>query len=223
MSEPTVGDPPSAGADPEPPAGARAAAPTSGRGRRRDRRKTRSSTRNALEWVAVIVGAIVVAVVVKTVFVQAFRIPSESMDPTLLKGDRVLVNKLSYKLHDVHRGDVIVFNRPADLPAAPGDPDDLIKRVIGLPGDTVTARNGHVYVNDRKLDEPYLPPGTSTLTLRDEYSLERGIKVPKDEVLVMGDNRGNSQDGRVFGPIPEDSIVGRAFVIMWPFSRFGSL
>jgi signal peptidase I len=171
----------------------------------------------------VIVGAVIVAVVVKTVFIQAFRIPSESMDPTLMTGDRVLVNKLSYKLHDVHRGDVVVFDRPANLPAAPGDPDDLIKRVIGLPGDTVTARNGHVYVNNRRLDEPYLPSGTSTLTLRDDYSLERGIKVPKDEVLVMGDNRGNSQDGRVFGPIPEDSIVGRAFVIMWPFSRFASL
>ena len=214
MSEPTVGGPPGPRPDPQPgPAPA-----ASGKSARR-----RSGTRNALEWAAVIIGAILVAVVVKTVFVQAFRIPSESMDPTLIKGDRVLVNKLSYKLHDVNRGDVVVFDRPKNLPGGPDDPDDLIKRVIGLPGDTVTARNGQVYVNNRKLDEPYLPAGTSTLTLRDEYSLERGIKVPADEVLVMGDNRGNSQDGRVFGPIPEDSIVGRAFVVMWPPSRFGSL
>lgn len=187
------------------------------------RRRRRSGTRNAIEWIAVVVGAVLVALLVKTFLVQAFRIPSESMDPTLITGDRVLVNKLSYRLHDVNRGDVVVFDRPKNLPGGPDDPKDLIKRVIGLPGDTVTARDGQVYVNGRKLDEPYLPAGTSTVTLRDQYSLEKGIKVPEGEVLVMGDNRSNSQDGRVFGPIPESSIVGRAFVIMWPFSRIGTL
>lgn len=162
-------------------------------------------------------GAILVALIVKTVFVQAFRIPSESMDPTLIKGDRVLVNKLSYRLHDVNRGDVVVFDRPENLPGGPDDPQDLIKRVIGLPGDTLYARDGVVYVNDRPLDEPYLPEGTSTV------NMDQPVTVPEGQVWVMGDNRGNSQDSRVFGPIPEDSIVGRAFMLMWPLNRIGSL
>jgi signal peptidase I len=170
-----------------------------------------------VEWVAVIVGAVVVALLVKTFLVQAFRIPSESMDPTLMVGDRVLVNKLSYRLHDVNRGDVVVFSRPDALPGGPDDPQDLIKRVIGLPGETVEARDGQVYVDGRPLDEPYLPEGTTT------SNLEQPITVPEGQVLVMGDNRDNSQDGRVFGPIPIDTIVGRAFVIIWPPGRFGSL
>ena len=180
-------------------------------------RRRRSSTRNAIEWVAVVVGAIVVALLVKTFLVQAFRIPSESMDPTLIKGDRVLVNKLSYRLHDVNRGDVVVFERPDSLPGGPDDPKDLIKRVIGLPGDTVYARDGTVFVNDKPLDEPYLPDGTTTV------NMDQPITVPDGEVWVMGDNRGNSQDSRVFGTIPESSIVGRAFLLMWPLNRFGSL
>jgi len=179
--------------------------------------KRRSTGRNVIEWVAVIVGAVIVALIVKTFLVQAFRIPSESMDPTLIKGDRVLVNKLSYRLHDVHRGDVVVFDRPKNLPGGPGDPQDLIKRVIGLPGDVLYARDGVVYVNDRPLKEPYLPEGTSSV------NMDQPVTVPEGDVWVMGDNRGNSQDSRVFGPIPQESIVGRAFLLMWPLNRLGSL
>ncbi|MFZ4517601.1 MAG: signal peptidase I [Microthrixaceae bacterium] len=181
------------------------------------RRRSSSGTRNVVEWIVVVVGAVVVALLVKTFLVQAFRIPSESMDPTLQVGDRVLVNKLSYRLHDVNRGDVVVFTRPANLPEGPDQPDDLIKRVIGLPGDTVQAKDGKVYVNGRPLDEPYLPDGTTT------QNLENPVKVPEGEVLVLGDNRSNSADGRVFGTISEDTIIGRAFVIVWPLSRFGGL
>lgn len=181
------------------------------------RRRTPSGTRNAVEWIVVVVGAVVVALLVKTFLVQAFRIPSESMDPTLQVGDRVLVNKLSYRLHDVNRGDVVVFTRPENLPEGPDQPDDLIKRVVGLPGETVQAKDGKVYVDGRPLDEPYLPAGTRT------ENLENPVKVPAGEVLVLGDNRSNSADGRVFGPIPEDTIIGRAFVIVWPLSRFGGL
>lgn len=181
------------------------------------RRGHRSSTRNAVEWVAVVVGAVVIALLVKTFLVQAFRIPSESMDPTLVRGDRVLVNKLSYRLHDVNRGDVVVFQRPEGLPGTPEDPQDLIKRVIGLPGETVDARDGVVHIDGRPLEEPYLPAGTFTA------NLDRPVVVPDGHVLVLGDNRANSQDGRVFGPIPIDSIVGRAFLIMWPPGRVGSL
>lgn len=177
----------------------------------------KSSTRNVVEWVLVIVGAILVAFVVKTFFVQAFQIPSASMHPTLLEGDRVLVNKLSYRLHDINRGDVVVFRRPANMPAGPSDPEDLIKRVIGLPGDTLQTKSGKVYVNGRELEEPYLAKGTETLDIDDP------VTVPEGRIWVMGDNRGDSQDSRVFGPVAQDTVVGRAFVIMWPPGRLGSL
>ena len=108
-----------------------------------------------------IVGALVVALVVKTFLFQAFYIPSGSMEPTLEKGDRVLVNKLSYDLHDVNRGDVIVFELDPDEVGTDGI-KDLIKRVIGLPGDVIETRDGVVYINDEPLDEPYLAEGTIT-------------------------------------------------------------
>lgn len=176
-----------------------------------------SGTRNALEWVAVVVAAVVVALLVKTFLVQAFRIPSESMNPTLVEGDRVLVNKLSYRLHDINRGDVIVFERPPTLEARPGEPEDLIKRVVGLPGDTLVARDGALFVDGRRLREPYLPAGTSTT------NLDQPVTLDDDEVFVMGDNRTNSQDSRVFGPIETDTVVGRAFVVMWPPGRMSTL
>jgi signal peptidase I len=178
-----------------------------------------------MEWVAVIVGALVVALVIKTFLFQAFYIPSASMEPTLGKGDRVLVNKVSYKLHDVHRGDVVVFEIPK---ASIGDDGikDLIKRVIGLPGDTIESRDGAVYINERRLDEPYLPPDTKTgdPANASNPSIERQV-VPEGTVFVMGDNRGNSHDSRYAdrGPIPIDSIVGRAFVIVWPPGKTASL
>ena len=163
--------------------------------------------RNTVEWVAIVVGALAVALVVKTFLIQAFFIPSLSMYPTLQKGDRVLVNKLSYDLHDVNRGDLVVFERPEGQPQS--DIKDLIKRVIGLPGETIEARDGVVYINSKKIDEPYLVDGVTTENLPRQ-------KIPANDVWVMGDNRGNSADSRVFGPIPEDTIVGRAFVLVWP-------
>ena len=175
--------------------------------------------RSAVEWVAVIVGALVVALVVKTFLFQAFYIPSASMEPTLGKGDRVLVNKLSYDLHDVNRGDVIVFELPPDK-VGPDGIKDLIKRVVGLPGDTIETRDGLVYVNNRRLDEPYLPDGTTT----DEPPIEPQT-VPEDHVYVLGDNRDNSADSRYpnRGAVPIDSIVGRAFVQVWPPTDLGGL
>lgn len=177
----------------------------------------RSSTRNLVEWVAVIVGAVIVALLIKTFVVQAFRIPSESMVPTLEVGDRVLVNKLSYDAHDLNRGDVVVFDRPPGLPAGPNDPTELIKRVIGLPGDTVVARDGDIYVDDQRLEEPYLADEGGT------YGLDEPVTVPEGQVWVMGDNRAHSEDSRAFGPIDTDTIVGRAFMIMWPPGRIGAL
>jgi signal peptidase I len=165
------------------------------------------SVRNLVEWVAIVVGALAVALIVKTFLIQAFFIPSLSMYPTLDKGDRVLVNKLSYKMHDVHRGDVVVFERPPGQPAS--DIKDLIKRVVGLPGDSIEAKNGDVYIDGKKLEESYLVDGVVTGNLPKQ-------QVPAGHIFVMGDNRGDSADSRVFGPIDEDTIVGRAFIRVWP-------
>jgi signal peptidase I len=177
----------------------------------------RSLRRTVLEWVAVIGGGIVIALVVEAFLVQAFWIPSPSMVPTLEVGDRVLVNKLSYKFHDVHRGDVVVFERPPG--ASDGSDDeikDLIKRVVGVGGDHLETRDGQLYVNREAVDEPYLEPGTLT-------NMPAAVTVPEGEVFVMGDNRENSEDSRVFGPIDEDTIVGRAFVKVLPLTDVGWL
>jgi len=182
--------------------------------------KSRNRFRTTVEWLLVIGGALLVALLVRTFFIQAFWIPSDSMEPTLHKGDRVLVNKLSYKLHDVHRGDVIVFKRPDAARSANPDDDieDLIKRVIGLPGDTIETVDGVININGDPLPEPYLPEGTRS----DSPPVERQV-VPEGHYFVMGDNRGNSQDSRYFGPIEEGLIVGRAFVRIYPLGDIGGL
>lgn len=172
--------------------------------------------RNLLEWTYVIAGALGIALLIRAFLLASFFIPSLSMSPTLEVNDRVLVNKLSYKLHDVHRQDVVVFSRP------PREPDvtikDLIKRVIGLPGDVVSFKDGKVFVNGTQLDEPYLAAG-----MRTDANGADSITVPSGQVLVLGDNRTNSFDGRRFGTFDQNLIVGRAFVIVWPFSRAGGL
>jgi signal peptidase I len=184
--------------------------------------------RLAIEWTVLIVAALVIAFLIKTFLFQAFYIPSESMVPTLKVGDRVLVNKLSYDLHDVHRGDIIVFTAPPKAEA--GDIKDLVKRVVGLPGDVVEARDDsgavcdtedlskqcHVYVNDRRLDEPYLPAGTTTVNMPP-------TKVPAGHLFMMGDNRTASRDSRYFGTIEKSSIIGRVFVRIWPPKSIGLL
>jgi signal peptidase I len=173
--------------------------------------------RTILEWLGVIGGGIAIALLVEAFLIQAFWIPSPSMEPTLDVGDRVLVNKLSYKLHDVHRGDVVVFERPPGASTGEdGEIKDLIKRVIAVEGDTIEAKQGVVYVNGERLDEDYLEPGTPTKELPPET-------IPADHVFVMGDNRTNSEDSRVFGPIDVDDIVGRAFIRVLPITDIGWL
>lgn len=176
-------------------------------------RRGRWRRRALLEWALAIGGAVLVAWAIQAYFVQAFVIPSASMEPTLVDRDRVLVNKL---VGDPDRGDVVVFRRPPDLEL--DDVDDLIKRVIGVGGDTVEARDGQVWVNGFPIIEGYLDPGAST----DDFG---PIEVPDDHLFVMGDNRvtAMSLDSRFFGPIPEDLVVGRAFAIVWPLSRLSTL
>jgi signal peptidase I len=175
-------------------------------------RKRRGFRRN-VEWVVIVIAAILSALLVKAFLIEAFFIPSGSMETTLETGDRVLVNKLSYKLHDVHRADVVVFARP---PGVEGESNihDFIKRVVGLPGETIETRNDAVYINGKKLDEPYLAKGTRTFP-----GIERQV-IPPDHYWVMGDNRTNSSDSRRFRSIEEDLIIGRAFVQVWPLFDF---
>ena len=152
------------------------------------------------------------------------------MVPQLHVNDRVVVSRLAYHLHAVHRGDIVVFKSPPGIePAAKSSSDPLvraahdvgvafgfaqdqtvlIKRVIGLPGEHVSGRGGHIYIDGRLLIEPYLPKGTYTSTFGP-------VLVPAGDVFVMGDNRGDSLDSRVFGAIPKHTIVGRAIWKVWP-------
>jgi signal peptidase I len=172
--------------------------------------------------------ALVVAFILKTFVAQAFYIPSGSMEPQLHVGDRVIVSKLAYQFHDPRRGDIIVFPSPEDhtvddspLPVrvvrgifegvglTKPAKEILIKRVIGLPGETVEGRDGHVYINGRLLVEPYLPGGLRTESFGP-------TTVPSGDLWVMGDNRGNSRDSRFIGPITESSVIGRAIAKVWP-------
>jgi signal peptidase I len=148
---------------------------------------------------------------VRPFVLEAFRIPSESMVPTLLVGDRVFVNKFIYRFAEPERGDVVVFE------SVNGGEEDLIKRVVGVAGDEVEVRNGTLLVNGEAREEPYL---NRNLPFNDSYGPS---EVPEGHVFVMGDNRANSADSRVFGPLPIENIEGEAFVRFWPPLRIGSL
>jgi signal peptidase I len=178
-----------------------------------------------------VVGALIVAVLVKSFLIQVFWIPSGSMKDTLQIGDRVIVNKLAYRIGEPSRGDVVVFEPETlereslvskvtrNLLESVGlrtPQSDLIKRIIGLPGDTIELRDNRVYINGAPLDEPYLPPDIRN----DDFGPE---VVPVGHYFVMGDNRSSSRDSRVFGPIAGDRIVGRAFAVVWPPSRWSGL
>lgn len=191
--------------------------------RRRLERLFGSAGANIVEWIAVIGGAILLALVVKLFLLQAFYIPSLSMSPALQIGDRVLVNKLSYRVHDVNRGDIIVFERPASEAAS--EIPDLIKRVVGLPGEEIVIEGGHVFIDGTQLPESYLPDGTTTSADNAPNKCLRTAPcvVPDGQVWVMGDNRGDSKDSRYFGTIDQNSIVGRAFVRVWPLNRLALL
>ncbi len=161
------------------------------------------------EWIIVIVVAVTAALVVRAFVLQQFAVSGHSMDTTLHDGDRVLVNKLSYRMHDPNRGDVVVLKTIEGAGER-----DLIKRVIGLPGETIEYRNCVLYINGRELIEPYLDPTVATPTScgGDQSKLT----VPENHVFVMGDNRGGSKDSRDIGPVDYQDLLGRAFVIIWP-------
>lgn len=187
----------------------------------RRKRKATNSSKLAVEWAILIVAALTIALLIKTFLFQAFVIPSPSMTPTLCGGvdcgtnDRILVNKLSYKLHDVNRGDIVVFATPPGMEQE--GVKDFVKRVIGLPGERIEARDAQIYIDGRPLQEPYVNPACPNPVSGETLTTQT---IPPDHVFVMGDNRCASKDSRVFGPIPVDTIVGRAFVRIWPLGRF---
>ena len=162
--------------------------------------RRRNGTRTAIEWIVLVVAAVVIALLIKTFLFQAFYIPSGSMLPTLEQNDRVLVNKLSYKLHSVHRGDIVVFTAPKGPDGKPIDPTvkDLVKRVIGLPGETVSEQDGKVYINGNQLPEKYLPPGTVTDARRSATALLREGPA-RTEGRVLGDGRQPGSSRRTRG------------------------
>jgi signal peptidase I len=167
--------------------------------------------RALVDWVIVIGVALLVAFLVRTFVLAHFVVDGTSMATTLHDGDRVFVNKLSYRLHDPHRGDVVVLHE------INGTTDrDLIKRVIALPGETIEMRNCDVTIDGKHLDEPYLDPQVVTPG-HCGGDLQPTV-VPKDHVFVMGDNRAGSLDSRNLGPIADKDLVGRAFVVFWPKS-----
>ncbi len=176
-----------------------------------------------LEWAIILMAVLICTVLLRTYVVQSFFIPSPSMYPTLQVGDRIMVDKLSYHLHSVHRGDIVVFKRP---PLEQQDFPDLVKRVIGLPGETISAKDGHVYIDQKLLAEPWLPPGAGSYTgalpgdPNQQFNLPGPVVIPAGEYYVMGDNRTDSEDSRFFGPIPQSLIVGRAVAVVWPLSHF---
>jgi len=174
------------------------------------------------EWITVIGVALLIAFVVRGFVLQQFYISGPSMESTMFQNNRVLVNKLSYRLHDIHRGDVVVFDR-VTTDGVEVQHDDLIKRVIGVAGDSVSISNCVVSVNGIEVNEPYLNDydlAQSNLEDRCRVPEMASIIVEPGHLFVMGDNRPQSFDSRMFGTIEEDLVVGRAFVIIWPLGSF---
>lgn len=182
--------------------------------------------------------AFAIALLLKTFVVQAFYIPSASMEETLQIGDRVLVEKVSYRFSEPRRGHVVVFEKDLGAALLPeedrnviervneairglfgfptGTAQDFIKRVIAVEGDTVEGRDGGVFVNGEPIEEQYLPPDTETSSFGP-------VEIPMGTIFVMGDNRENSDDSRNFGPVPVDTVVGRGFLLIWPPRDFATL
>ncbi len=192
-------------------------------GRGRHAAENRRSARWIVELVTVVVLAVVIAVLLRTFVVATYSIPSGSMEPTLQIGDRIVVDKLSYHLHGVGTGDIIVFSTPPNENCAGPPVADLVKRVIGLPGQTISLAAGRVYINGHVLPEPWLPPATRTQTdpgpSVQPYALRHPYVIPAGDVYVMGDNRTFSCDSRYWGPLKESKIVGKVDVRIWPLTR----
>lgn len=167
------------------------------------------------EYIKAGIVALALALFIRAFVAQAFKIPSESMVPALLVGDHLLVNKIVYRIWEPERGDIIVFEYPND-PSR-----DFVKRAIGLPGEVVEMKGDTVYINGQPLKEPYaFYEKTHPFADMDNY--EWGpVKVPEGHLLMLGDNRNNSQDSRVWGPLEMSKIHGKAFIVHWSWKEGG--
>jgi signal peptidase I len=187
-------------------------APKSRRARRLEREKKKRRAGLAELVLTVLVAFVLVFGVVRPFVIEAYRIPTESMVPTLEVGDRILANKFIYHFTDPKKGDIIVFDSVDEE-----DDQTLVKRVVGLAGDEIQVEDGVLFVNGEAQNEPYL---NQELPFRGSYG---PTEVPEGHIFVMGDNRGNSADSRVFGPLPLENVKGEAFVRFWPISKIGPL
>ena len=177
----------------------------------RSKKRVSRTSRWIIEVAVIVAAAFVLAFLVQQFLVKPYVIPSPSMEPTLMEGDRVLVNRLAYRFHEPHRGDVFVFYPPG----RPGS-DPFIKRVVAVAGDTVAVHDGYLYLNGKPMTEPFIMQHP----ILNEFP---EFTVPQGYVWAMGDNRNDSGDSRVFGPVSEKAIVGEAFAVYWPFSRVKGL
>lgn len=176
-------------------------------------RKRPSWRRRLLEWAAVIMAAALVAFLVRSFVFEVYSVPSSSMMPTIRPGDRIVVDKLFFNYHDLHPGDIVVFRRPPrDRPGVCAGPEvgDLVKRIVGLPGQTVSSKGNTVLVNGKPLAQPYLPAGTVL-----GRQISPPVHVPPDHYFVLGDNRDISCDSRYWGTIKGSSIVGTVIAAIW--------
>lgn len=208
---------------------------TTRRETRRERRAASKQSGSLLEFLVILVVAFALVFgFVRPFVVEAFYIPSESMVPTLDVGDRVLANKFIYRFTEPERGDIVVFEsleggiipvqqnligRIAGVFTGGGGNrgENLIKRVVGVPGDEIAVRNGMLFVNGGPQKEPYVNEASP------DRSFAAPVTVPEGHVFVMGDNRANSRDSRFFGPVPKEKIEGEAFLRFWPPGRIGLL
>jgi signal peptidase I len=180
----------------------------------------RSTTYRVVYTAIEILLVVVVVLAIRTWVGQVYLIPSSSMEPTLHIGDRVLVNKLSYKMGNVQRGDIVVFHSPSNLSSACHDTQVpfLIKRVIGLGGETISSIGNNVYINGTMIPEPWFKGRTVALG----PAIKKQV-IPEGDVFLLGDNRAISCDSRYWGPVPASSIVGKAMFIVWPISRISRI
>ncbi|MFM9131905.1 MAG: signal peptidase I [Actinomycetota bacterium] len=177
------------------------------------------------DWLVVIAVALGAAMLVRTFVLQQFYISGPSMETTMVTDDRVLVTKLSSRLHDIRRGDVVVFDR-VTMNGNTVNHDDLIKRVVGLAGEAIEIRDCAVYIDGSRLPEDYLPESDTSNpdpAARCRVVSMRRITIPEGHVFVMGDNRPESFDSRSFGSSPESLVIGRAFAVVWPLGSIRGL
>jgi signal peptidase I len=189
--------------------------------------------RVAIDWVVTIAGAVAIVLAIKAWVVNPYRIPSSSMEPTLhcarpaqgceaSASDRVLACRFCYHIQSPKRGEIVVFKTPKLAKQECGSEGTFVKRLIGLPGDVWAERNGFVYINGKKLNEPYIHAArrdTQTLTLSDIPPRGKLTRIPKDQYLMMGDNRSSSCDSRRWGLVPKHNLIGQVFATYWPPSR----